>query len=471
MKSVIAEILRTGVRHVPLLLRVERVIVQGGKAVSAEGSTGRRRRRSNTIHRLYLTDDELIVQALLLPELDLEVNEGDQLQIHKYAVRKAARKEQTGHVVFFGIEDCDNLTRLRPDTAAAVEEEGGFIREPGSATFTSAQPSTRKRSASSVSSEDFENTLLPPSKQPRLESSLDIPSDDEMSTPGATQESEDDFEAFTPNANITQHRRQALRELDPNRSFYFDAVTFTKPKPSSTPAPAAKQPQPTAGKSPASKLTTADRAGSTTKAPASIPIPSPSPPTPLNALEITPLSALPSLDPSSPTTILGIITWTSPNLLRPSPAFPPKRHVKIHDISIGHLFSGVSLAVYIDAATFKPQRGTVALLQDVVVQRCGSGSGEVNECFMLNAYANLPAKLAEKQKKGMNGDGDGGGGGSSGDGKWFIDDEDQLLALGLEAEVDELRTWWNEREAKRAGTAARSTQIATTRTESTFVGV
>jgi hypothetical protein len=465
MKPVIAEILRTGVRHVPLLLRVERVVVQPGKAVSAEGSTGRRRRRSNTIHRLYLTDDELIVQALLLPELELVVNEGDQLQIHKYAVRKAARKEQNGHVVFFGIEDCDNLTRLRPDTAAPAveEEEGGFIREPSSATFTSAQPSTRKRSASCVSSEDFENTLLPPTKQPRLEPSLDIPSDDEMSTHGATQESEDDFEAFTPNANITQHRRQVLRELDPNRSSYFDALSSTKPKSSLPSEASARQPQITAAKPSASRSTIAGRPESITNVPHSIPIPSPSPPASL--LAITPLSTLPSLDPSTPTTILGIITWTSPNLLRPSPAFPPKRHVKIHDISIGHLFSGVSLAVYIDAATFKPQRGTIALLQDVVVQRCGSGSGEVNECFMLNAYANLPAKLAEKQKKGLDGVGDGGGdGGSSGEGKWFIDDKDQLLALGLEAEMDELRTWWLEREAKRAGTAARSTQIATTRT-------
>jgi hypothetical protein len=454
MRPVIAEILRTGVRHVPLLLRVERVAAQTVK--EAAGEKGGRRRRSNRVSRLYLTDDEFVVQALLLPELELEVKQGDQLQIHKYTVHKAARKGQAGHIVFFGVEDCDNLTRLRPDNEAAEQAEGGFIRERTSfSTFTSAQPSTRKRTAYDVSSEGLDTALPPPSKQVRLDQSPDISSDDNMSAPRATQESEDDFEAFTPNAHMTQHRRQALRELDSNRSSYFSPGSLNKPRSSSPSTPARKPPQSTAVQQPLSKPASADQPQQPTKLRPSSLSPKPSA-LPVSPFAITPLSTLPSLEPSTPTTILGIVTWTSPKLLRPSPAFPPKRHVKIHDISIGQLFSGVSLAVYIDAAGFKPRRGTIALLQDVVVQRCGSGIGEVNECFMLNAYANLPGKLAEKQK-GLREDG-GGTAGSGSEGKWFIDDEDQLLALGLEAEVDELRTWWEEREAKRAGTAARSTQ-------------
>ena len=412
----ISELLRTG-HLAPLLLRVDRIVPQ---EVVTEDKKGKA--RVARVHRIFLSDDQLIIQALLQPNLGLEIAEGDILKIHKYTVRKARKLDQSGQIVFLAVQDCDIVAQADKDPSPTpAEDQGGFIRDKSASTFTA--PSARsKRRSSDVS--DLDPTVPPPSKQPRLALSFEVESDSEsepaMSAPSATQQS-DDFETFTPNKQMTQFRRQALRELDPTTLAQQNSSVFRE-------GTAAKSSHLDCNKT---HLLTPQKSAA---------IKSPSPPTlsqPIAAEpQVTHLARLSETAPSTPVSILAVITWTGQTLLRPSPAFPPKRQIKLHDISIGNLFLGVSLAVYIDATNFKPPKGTVALFQDVVVQRCGSGGGdgEVNMNFMLNAYANPPTKLHDKGVES----------------NWYIDDETQLSAMGLEAEVEELKEWWADREGERS---------------------
>lgn len=399
MQPQIRELLRTLV-HTSLLLRVQRIVDQEVTAESAHHTS------HPPVQRIYLTDDDLVIQALLLPELELLLRAGDIVDVRRFRLQKSRRTNGTGHIVFLSILDCEIVQRaVSLEQVVREEEEGGFIRDASPPTFATTNTS-RKRS-SSETTEVLDDLRAPPSKHPHSEATPaaqtnhETRAHEDMMAPSGTQES-DDFETVTPDIATTQKRRRALRELDVNSSPHFNKQHVGKFDSSPT-----RMPQ--------------------------IHVATPS---------ITPLAALPTFVPSTPVTVLVILSWIGQALLRPSQAFPPKRHVKLHDISISKLFSGVSLAVYVDAASFKPDRGTIALLQDIVVQRCGSGNGQVNECFMLNCYANLPAKLEEKGV----------------DSKWYIDDEDELRDMGLGRQIDELKGWWDRREMSRQGSAVQSKQ-------------
>ena len=384
MRACLSELLRTAHRPPSLMLRVQSVVPQA--VVSERHTTEKNPPQAS---RYYLTDDELIVQALVLPELRLNVEKGDILEVRQFEVKKAPRRKLPGQILFLGIYDCEIVERASAPSTST--EEGGFIREPQEPLPTSLRPVHKRQRSEAI--HDSASLVPPLFKQPRPSASLsstESSGDSNMEEPSGTQSS-GDFETRTPSVATTQQRRQTLHEIDHSASPYSSEMPSKMPM-------AVEQ----------------ERA--------------PSYPTP----ELTNLADLPGLPPSTPVSLLVVVTWTGQTLLRNSQAFPPKRHVKLHDLSVSHLFSGVSLAAYIDAQNFKPERGTVALLQDVVMQQCGTGSGDVNTSHMLNAYANLPAKLEEKRQ-------------TLG---WFVVDRDVLRQMGLGAKVEALRAWWDQREMK-----------------------
>lgn len=390
MLACLAELLRTAHHPRSLLLRVERIVHQ---RESDDKTHGQKAAQKST--RLYLTDEELIVQALALPELHLSIKVGDILDIRRFEVFRARRKTRPGQILFLGIQDCEVLPREALG-ASTSREQGGFIRE----ALTPSPPpaaSSRKRRYSETTRGEC-SAQPPVSEQPKRSLEASEPEEGlpvSMMEPSGSQSS-DDFETGTSDAAATQRRRQVLHEID-------GAISPHSNK-SLSRIPDVTQPE--------------------------VAPPKASPP-------LTDLASLPSLAPSTAITVLAIITWTGQTLLRPSRAFPPKRHIKLHDPSIAHLFTGVSLAAYVDAPNFKPKRGTIALLHDVIVQRCASGGGEVSHSHMLNAYSNLPEKLETRGEQLT----------------WFVDDEETLRAMGLGDKMDEMRIWWEQRETKRVGGA------------------
>lgn len=125
-------------------------------------------------------------------------------------------------------------------------------------------------------------------------------------------------------------------------------------------------------------------------------------------------------------TVLAVISWISPSTIhRPNTPFPPKRHIKIHDPSISHRYSGVTLAVFVDARAFLPKVGTIALFRGVVMQRW---QGEV----ILNKYASNVGAAA--------------GAGEEEEEDWFVSDEQVLLGMGFD--VPGMRLWWEKRGTK-----------------------
>jgi hypothetical protein len=381
MQPCLSELLRTAHAPPSLLLRIEKVVATAvANSNEAEAATN--------LSRIYLSDNELVIQALVSPRLQLHVAEGDLLEIKEFEVKKARRKRLPGHIVFLAVYDCEMVERAANLPVSDAEEAGGLLHNTVTASSSDRHSKKRKLSTSST-------TLPPPSRQPATTQTTEDGEEEESSSmdiPSGTQSS-DDFESTVPDPATAQKRRAMLHNLDKSTSSYF-GQTPSKPAPRFVP-----------------------------------PTPSPVVPT----VQITDLASLPVLSPSTPVNVLVAISWIGQSLLRPSPAFPYKRHAKLHDLSVGSFFSGVSLAVYIEAKDFNPDRGTIALLQGVVVQRCGPGIGEVHESHMLNAYANLPAKLKEKGIETP----------------WLITDRSALEEMGLDEKVEQLEEWWEEREMKR----------------------
>lgn len=177
-------------------------------------------------------------------------------------------------------------------------------------------------------------------------------------------------------------------------------------------------------------------------------------------------------------TTLAIISWTgSTTIHRPGSLFPPKRHLKIVDPSLAtsrppsrqvqarqpvreppssfkaqnSFQDAVTVAVYIDAANFKPAPGTVVLFRGLVMQRL------VNGDIILNAYGRLKEQRFEEP------------GDENGEGKrdvteqeenagdqekepgqydnhWFITDQAKIRKLGHGSRLDYYLDWWAEKQ-------------------------
>jgi hypothetical protein len=123
--------------------------------------------------------------------------------------------------------------------------------------------------------------------------------------------------------------------------------------------------------------------------------------------------------------LLAVISWVSPSLIhRANTPFPPKRHIKIHDPSIIDRYSGITVAVFVDAEKFKPSVGTVGLFRGLTMNWVQGGQDVI-----LNRY---PFKDGE---------------GVDGAREWFIGDEGRLAEMGYD--VEGWKASWNERSRAR----------------------
>lgn len=475
LRPCIAELLRTRVQPRSLLLRIEKVIIEeasyfGSYEAKLKDEDEHAQRRA---YRLWLSDGEIVIQAVLAGHLHPifesdATSEGSLLDLKRFKVQRGKRKHGAGEVVYLAIADYDVAISAKPATPSAIDldNEGGFIRE------QSQTPPTKKRGLSS-----------PESGMARV-----FPPPVAMHTITSSQES-DCFEDAQVDKEALGRRRQALHELSnnlhptktakierdhtesprkrrrlldrndastaihlPAQSQGIDHAHITEPKQHHSIPPVktsfAKSPiqpssahsRPSSSGSASMRLPALDE-GKSKPSPSPAPPPSEppqtqsAPPPPLHTLNslLHPPSHSPLPSRNYLCSVFAIITWVSPTLLypRPNSPFPPKRHIKIHDSSIASRYAGITLAVYDNAANFKPVVGTMGLFRGVVMQRW---EGEV----ILNAYAR---KRIEKEKE------------KERDGKedWFICDEERLGGMGFD--IVRMKQWWEEwRRGKGKGT-------------------
>jgi len=111
----------------------------------------------------------------------------------------------------------------------------------------------------------------------------------------------------------------------------------------------------------------------------------------------------------------------------------------------------VTVAIYIDAADFKPKAGTLALFRGVVMQRLS------NRDIILNAYGRLKEIRFEDDipsddtTHGVNGVEEGQKEQRREEHKmdrhWFVTDHDKIRALGHGSRLDYYLDWWKARKA------------------------
>lgn len=441
LRPFIAELLRTCVYPPSLLLRVEKIIVEEIKRVGADNEENHSPKRA---YRLWLGDGELMVQAVLASHLHQafksdEITEGSLLDLKRFRVRRGKRKHGGGEVVYLAITDYESVFSAKPAPSAIdLDNEGGFIRE------ESQSPPAKKRKLNSPG-ERLARIFPPPKAMRSITSS---------------QES-DGFETVEVDQETISRRRRALHELSSNAATpakereeytgsphkrrrlldaieasgpairFFDAdESGAMPSTAAAFAPAVRNdlthPRPPSSNS-SSSVSDQQRHENQSKSH----LPPPHPPSAGPIQPTLPLHTLSSLlhpPPSSPLpsrnyicTIFAIVSWVSSTLSYPrkNSPFPPKRHIKIHDSSITSRYSGITLAVYEDAANFKPVVGTIAFFRGVVMQRW-------EEEIILNAYAR---KGRAEQKEGNE--------------EWFVSDEEVLVGMGFD--VQGMKEWWEER--------------------------
>ena len=444
----IAEILRTKVLPASLLLRVVRITAESiAQRKSNDDDPASKVRlpgdRQSCAYRLYLSDEELMIQALLHHSLHYcvktqDIRTGSVLDLKKFTVKQANRLNGQGRIVYFAIDDLEVV----PATKLAVQDGKEGIPE----TFVCEDKSDGKDIGRSTKRKrkDIEHQNL---LAPTVEEVHDV----DMHSLPSSQES-DGFETVPEQVESVRKRRQLIKALSATVADDQSRLASTKleagpehtnnatPKLSPVADGERSSEEDKVAKSAPCLSASAEsqmmNGTSETTAPSLPSIRNVSTSTPSRSLDAPPLHTLASLvDPNTPLpakayvlSIFALISWVSPSLIwRPHSPFPPKRHIKIHDPSISDRTSGITVSVFVDATHFKPRMGTVALFRGLIMRRWG---GEV----ILNAYAHL------KEVIWNNSDGETTEVAQSG---WYVDDELVLRDLGFE--VGRMKSWWEER--------------------------
>ena len=450
VRPCLAELLRTCVQPASLVMRVERILTECSKH-DGDNKTGQLADECEPLeqraYRLWLSDGQLMVQGVLSTSVHRifeaeEVSLGSILDIRKFVVRRAKRRCGQGEIVYLGIQHFETVLSANPATLPAVvnqDNEGGFIRD-------------------ETCAEDARSAQRVPRSTPPISEALTQEEVENMLSAPSSQES-NGFESTELDREAIKRKRDALRELSRNtqpsritllhqpgsprkrRKVVSGTIRSTTTSPAKSvcsvqPATAreldrshfagydqqtptiipahAPQPRPTSAGSPSSKR------------PPSGPTPADTssahrPHTPAEPPFHTLASLLnPAQDASLPSrnyacSVLGLISWVSPNIIsNPNKSFPAKRHIKIRDLSITGRSDGVTIAVFIDATTFLPEIGAIALFKGVVMNT-------VKDDIILNVYASLRGR------------------------EWYVAGEGRLEEMGYGDDVKQLRDWWAER--------------------------
>ncbi|KAK2737998.1 hypothetical protein FQN55_000804 [Onygenales sp. PD_40] len=447
LRPCIAELLRTGYHPSELVLRVERVIevlIPGSTITTTPSAPAPAKRRS---YRIFLSDGELVVQALLGKALHRfastgEIVRGAVLGLERFEVRRGRRvaesgegegngkgKGKAGEVVFLAVEGLRRLwgpvgegngvgdsgmgkvddVEVRGEGRKRKRDEGD-----NDAIVKAAEGKQKYRKpddGDEVLSRDHkeENTIATQMVQD-LSANLDDVFD-------STDEDVQGHEVHELLSQTDKHPPQQVHHPLPEPPLSTEEPSNAI-QPQKSPAPPLNDHQPSSPQHPAI-------ASSSTS--------SSQPPTPFHLpgnllpisrpLNLHPLTTL--LHPPHPLPkrnylcdILAIITWISPQVIKRR-HMPPKRDLRVIDASIaGHPRGGMSVSVFVDAETFTPRVGTVGLFRGLKTHEW--------EGVSLNAY--------EKECKGR---------------EWFVAGRERLEGMGLGGEVEALEGWWGENERER----------------------
>ncbi|KAL9620019.1 MAG: hypothetical protein Q9160_005396 [Pyrenula sp. 1 TL-2023] len=468
----IAELLRTRYYPPSLIFRVERIIEEACSSDQDHQHTQRPDKTRKLVgYRLLLSDGELMINATAKHVLHRlirndSVGPGSLIEVTKYGLRKAKRLNGHGNVLYLGIEDFQPLPeqgiewhhmedsnahesvlgKRRRDTPfpsnslqkmkyqSSLQEESFSSagldeallsvtarKDEGSQSGVSRKFDDNAPKRKRMASQSYESNIDDLHKRqcsPGPRSCADY-------KPSAAEAEEDEdsdgFETASLDPALVKRRRQALSQVSGNiRSSVARNGSPLSSRPTKSEAslglskdrldslPRAESPtenscpQDTVGDHAASHtgpLEGTEHASTLAAAPIHtlVSLLKPSPPLPQKTYRCT---------------IFGLVSWVSPTVIK-KPGFPLKRHIKIHDQTIGNRYSGVSISIFRDAQSFVPNVGTIALFRGLTAQWW---ENEV----ILNAY--------ERDCR---------------DDGWVLWDESLLEANGYD--VHGLKTWWERR--------------------------
>ncbi|KIW85669.1 hypothetical protein Z517_01061 [Fonsecaea pedrosoi CBS 271.37] len=503
LERCLAELLRTCVHPPSLILRVEHVFGQahaGSRRNAVDdrdderdetpvtgddhGNDSAAREPDTWSFRFAASDSHLQIQAVLAPTL-LRVKElrdlrrGDVIEVRRFQVRSAPRLSGKGRVIYLGIRDCAWVGRDRETVGTSegddrLELEGGFLREEDDEMFHK-KPHPRKedltagseRSASKRDIRDRDDRA--PSSRSAQRKLKPSKTTQKVSRNMSEDDSDDEhgFDTIFVSQSRLEQRREALRQIQQPPS--MEEATVSRPRPHGDGNQEESQDNEDDHERQAVREADAFSTHNLLSGPHHQPTTFSAPPVPpdddprtrpTNLASISPIDSLASLlalphQKSYSCTVLALISWVSPSLIhRPNTPFPPKRHIKIHDPSITHRTSGVTVSVFVDAQKFLPAVGTVALFRGLVMHQLRRSSADGEADVILNKY---PPKTGSQRAE-HEGSLESAAGGIrdqhlEGDGdeqeEWFISDEARLVAMGFD--VQRIKAWWEQRLVARKG--------------------
>ncbi|EEH39059.1 hypothetical protein PAAG_01521 [Paracoccidioides lutzii Pb01] len=404
IRPCIAELLRTGYQPPELILRVERVIevliTSSTTTASSSSSTSEQPKRRSL--RIFLSDGELVIQALLgkaLHPLALtgEIIAGSVVSLDRFEVRKGERiGEDGGHVVFLAVYGFRCLGGMRTGHSrawASATARGSEVekREP---------ERKRKREDDGGNDEDDVDEFKRTEKRFRLSDVDEGMKISEDVHAFKAQKSEYLSENLDRVFDAGNEVVQVLRDYETTDHQTRPGVCPGQPAPIQEPEKCIPQelpilndglpklPEARKPTTPIPSLPTGETAHTiiqNSKIPTPRPFKLPGILKPINRpLNLLTLSQL--LHPPKPLPkrnylcdILAVISWISPTIVK-RPHMPPKRDLRIMDPSLEdhQQRTGVSVSVFVNAVTFNPPVGTVGLFRNLKTHEW--------EGVSLNAY-------------------------------------------------------------------------------------
>ncbi|KAK2760413.1 hypothetical protein FQN54_002483 [Arachnomyces sp. PD_36] len=428
VRPCIAELLRTGYHPADLTLRVERIVdapitinptVPPRELPTSDDDdyddtdTGRSRLANRRAFRLYLSDGELVIQALLRSSLHEFVvsgrlRRGGVVRVQDFEVRRARRiGGKVGQVIYLAVGWFENVkSKLSNPSALASEGNGAY-------------KSASKRGRTFMEGQEGDQKAGP--KRVKFDLGKE---EDKGATPNANEFDDydelDDFmnQSVEPTAEMGEEpESQKLED-----SFGMGAESFSE-----LTEYIAKEDQRKREKVSEKEGITSHPSSSSTLKSVSQPEVDERRPRhktffftqalrpierPLNVLSLSelvyPYKPLPKRNYLCD--IFAVVSWISPNVVKRQ-HMPPKRDLRILDPTIEQRRPrGLQVSVFADAAGFNPPVGTIALFRSLKTHEWDGIS--------LNAY--------EKDCLGR---------------EWFITDPAKLKAY----DVTTMQEWWDRR--------------------------
>ncbi|EQL31005.1 hypothetical protein BDFG_06636 [Blastomyces dermatitidis ATCC 26199] len=467
LRPCIAELLRTGYHPPDLTLRVERVIEVLFTPETTAGTNTTAARPTRRSYRVFLSDGELVIQALLGKALHPfalagEVRVGAVVRLERYEIRWAERigggggeGGGVGQVVFLAVGAFRCLRKMgfsgsgREGEGVDVEvrvvarkrkrkrggDIGGEDNGGGAGGFGRGEKACRISDvdgAADLRPNEEAGLLVEDGISELLAGKLDDVFDSgsqsfgDYATSGTIQDGTNDDQG-TPTPTQEQEK-----PIQPQSLPAFN-ISPSNPQPSESIQ--LQSPSQTTAQTPHGQT---DRATPTPTATATVthyhfklrgilkPISRP-----LNLLTLSQL-----LHPAKPLPkrnylcdVLAVISWISPDIIK-RPYMPPKRDLRIMDPTITSTAQrsshsapqqqqrlGVSVSVFVDAAAFNPPVGTVGLFR----------------CLKTHEWEGVSLNAYEKDCKGR---------------EWFVCEPGRLRGVlaevGRGGDVEGLKGWWGD---------------------------